>query len=646
MMTLEQVQSYMKSQAAEDLNRRRVQASGSSLEEALQQASIELGLALKKIEYEVLEKGSKGNFGMGKKPWIIVAYQAKQIEKEVAFEQSFDIDFGTGGTSGSEDRNGKVSVRMTPEGVLLKVSPPTGAGKKAGERDALEKLSRRYGGRFDAGLVAKIVKLADNEYVRVADYDYSPANDPMMSIDIIDSEMKAVLILHPPGAGGADPSFDAIVSFLQSNGIAFGIKEDVVRDMEEDPQYGMNVVVAEGTRPKNGKDAYILYTFNTDKSGVKLKEKNGKVDFKELNLIQNVVEGQVLARKVPPEKGESGRTVTGKLLMAKDGKDCEIGIGKNVRLSDDGNSVIAEINGQVVVTADKLNVEPVFVVPGDVNLKTGNILFLGTVMVKGNVEDGFSVKAAGNIEVLGSVGRCDLDAEGDIIVHQGITGKSNGKVLCGHSVWSKFIENSFVEAGELVVVSDGIINSSIIANKKIICRGKRASIVGGHLRAAEEINAKALGSVAGSETILEVGYDPKSKEAFDGLEAKQQDLDKQLDEVNLNLATLETLKKTKKVLPDDKQKYFEELTVKKSALSTEHMQIKKELEDLKTYLSQLKINGKICASGTVFPGVKINIKDAFLEVKSEFKSVTFISEGNIVKVTRYEEPEEDLTRKP
>jgi uncharacterized protein (DUF342 family) len=51
----------------------------------------------------------------------------------------------------------------------------------------------------------------------------------------------------------------------------------------------------------------------------------------------------------------------------------------------------------------------------------------------------------------------------------------------------------------------------VISNKKIICDGKRATIVGGHLRAADEIHAKTLGSIAGSETILEVGYDPKSR---------------------------------------------------------------------------------------------------------------------------------------
>jgi uncharacterized protein (DUF342 family) len=266
-------------------------------------------------------------------------------------------------------------------------------------------------------------------------------------------------------------------------------------------------------------------------------------------------------------------------------------------------------------------------------------------VVKGNVDDGFSIKAAGNIEIMGTVGCCSLDAEGDINVHQGIAGKSSGKIISGKSVWSKFIENADVEAGDLVVVSDGIINSHIVANRKIICKGKRASIVGGHCMAAEEIDAKALGSIAGSETILEVGYDPKSKENLDRLEAESQTLDKQLEDVNLNLGTLETLKKKTK-LPEDKQEYYKELVAKKQELAAKIKDVAGQIEAINTYIGQLTYQGRISSSGTVFPGVRILIKDAQpLDVRNEFKNITFIAENNLVKPIKYEESAEDLTRK-
>ena len=43
--------------------------------------------------------------------------------------------------------------------------------------------------------------------------------------------------------------------------------------------------------------------------------------------------------------------------------------------------------------------------------------------------------------------------------------------------------------------------------------------------------------------------------------------------------------------------------------------------------------------------VKIHIKDAYLEVKNEFKAVTFINENGLIKITKYEELEEDYSKK-
>ncbi|MFW5684970.1 MAG: DUF342 domain-containing protein, partial [Spirochaetota bacterium] len=543
----------------------------------------------------------------------------------------------------STHRDGEVFVRKTPDGIMLKVTKPVGDGARATERQAIEKLFQRVDEGIDKGRVAKVVKLAQGEFVKVGDFEYNPSADASLSVELADGEMKAYLMAYPPGDGGADPSYDQVLSFLQMNGVTEGIDETAARRFVDDPIYRETVLIAKGVPPKNGADAKVKYSFDLDPSSITLKETNGRVDFKELNLVQNVVQGQVLARKEPAQRGEAGRTVTGKLIPATDGKDVALPVGKNVRLSDDGKSALAEINGQVVVTAGKIAVEPVHVITGDVNLKTGNVLFLGTVLVKGNVDDGFTVKAAGNIEVMGNVGKSTLDAEGDIIVHQGIAGKNAGIIRAGKSIWSKFIENARVESGDLVVVSDGIMSSQVLADRKIICRGKRASIVGGQLRAVEEINAKTLGSVAGSETVLEVGYDPKRKEKLAALELKREEFVQQLEDIKLNMGTIENLIRSGRSVSNDKKAYYQDLKEKKVAMSGEISKIDSEIQELRDYLGALKVTGRISASGTVYPGVRISIKDAFLEVRNEFKAVSFVSDKSTVKVTKYEESDEDLT---
>ena len=636
MISLESVREYMRDHLETDRAKQAVKVSGASVEEALEQAAIEFGMPVKRLDYEIVEQGTKGVLGVGRKDWIILAYPAAASSVaagEGAGEQ--------GAAEGKEevvvaDKDAEVFVRLTSEGVFLKVTKPSGGGSKVQERRALEKLSLRGVTNCDSGLVSKVIRHADGEYIKVGDYQFNPVSQATLSVDITDMDMKAYVTMTPPGPGGADLAFDEIRGLLHSGGVVHGINDEAIQKLIDYPSYNERMQVAEGTKPAGGADAEILYNFNVHREEVQLKEKNGRVDFRELNLVENVEAGQILATKKPPEEGAAGRTVTGKILPAKPGKNVQIEIGKNVKLSDDGMSAVSTINGQVLLISGKINVEPIYTVEGDVNFKTGNILFLGTVFVKGNVEDGFTVKAAGNIEVMGSVGKCVLDAEGEIIVHQGILGKNEGKVRAGSNLVAKFIENARVEVDENVLVSDGIIHSFVDANKRILCQGKRASIVGGRLRAANEIHAKTLGSVAGTETIVEVGIDPKRKEKLSQALHRKGELEKELEELVRNISTLENLKKVQRNFPEDKQSNLTELNDKRSEILQELEEINGVINEINTYLQTIKVSGKVSASDRVFPGVKIFIKNESLIVRNEFKSVTFCLEEKEVRMTKYE----------
>jgi len=292
-------------------------------------------------------------------------------------------------------------------------------------------------------------------------------------------------------------------------------------------------------------------------------------------------------------------------------------------------------------------VEPVYTVSGGVNLKTGNIIFLGSVIVNGNVEEGFSVKAAGNIEVNGTVERADLDAEGDIFVSQGITGKNVGTVRAGKSIWARFIENTKVTAGNMVIVSDGIINSQVDADKRIVCNGKRAHIVGGRLRATEEINAKNLGSpTSHTETICEVGSDPKSRLRLEELTDQKTELEKQLEEVKLNLQTLLNIKRLRKNLPEEKEAQMLELLELRSKFTKDLDVINEEAEKIREFLQTIKIRGRVSASSKVYPGVKIIIRDAVNDVRNEYNEVSFVLENDLIRISKYEEPHEDSKKGP
>jgi uncharacterized protein (DUF342 family) len=604
MVDFVRLQHIMKEQLEQDRTIRTIDAEGPTLELAVSEAAALLNIPVRRLEYEVTEKGSPGVFGSGKKNWKIRAY-----ERALVMQDKLQSALAGGEDEATapviEDKNGDVFVHLSRDGAFLKVIPPVGKGKRAVEAQAMQILNARVVKNIDQAVVGETVKAAAGVYVRVGDFEHNSMSDTSAAVDISGDEMKAYLFVSPPGPGGCDLSAETYLSILRNNRVSYGVNEDFLREFADRPVYKENVLIAEGSRPVNGRDAYLQYNFETDQSKVRLREgANGRIDFKDLNIIKNVVEGQPLARKIPAETGIVGRTVTGKVIPAKNGKDISLPLGKNVHVGDDGATIIADMNGQVVEVSGKINVEPVYTVQGDVNLKTGNIIFLGTVIITGNVEDGFSVKAAGNIEVNGTVEKAELDAEGDVIVHQGITGKGSGMVRAGRSIWARFIENAVVEAGSMVVVSDGIINSHVDAFKRIICQGKRAHVVGGRLRASEEINAKILGSpTSGTETICEVGFDPKSKEQLDKLTADKEVLEKRLEEIHLNIQTLINIKKQRKSLPEDKEAYLKELMDKRAMHIGDLQKVKEETDQVQAFLNGLRTRGRVSASSKVYPGV-------------------------------------------
>jgi uncharacterized protein (DUF342 family) len=645
MVDFVRLQSLVKNRLEQDRNNRIVTASGNTLEDAVTEASVLLDVPIRKIEYEVTEKGNKGFLGQGKKTWEIKAYERLVVLKAELDDMDEDEDVAV---QINEDADGDVFIHLSIDGAFLKVIPPKGKGRKASDNDAFRLVNSRNVQQFDQALISSVVKEASGEYVKIGDFEHRPVNDSTVTVEITDAELKAYMVVTPPGLGGCDISVETYLSFLRNNRVVYGVNQDFLREFADRPVYKEKTVVAEGLNPEDGRHAYIQYNFETDQNKIRLREgSNGRVDFKDINIIKNVVAKQPLAKKIAPEKGVLGRTVTGKFLPARDGKDISLPLGKNVHVGDDGATILADINGQVVLAGGKINVEPVYTVQGDVNLKTGNIMFLGTVIINGNVEDGFSVKAAGNIEVNGTVERAELDAEGDIIVHQGVTGKNSGLMKAGNSIWARFIENTTVEAGNMVVVSDGIINSQVDAFKRIICQGKRAHIVGGRLRATEEINAKILGSpTSGTETICEVGIDPRSKIQLETLAVKKVEMEKQLDEVQRNLKTLINIKKQRKSLPEDKEAQMGELMDKRQALTSDLFKNKEETVKIEEFLNTIKTRGKVSASAKVYPGVKIIIKDAINDVRTDYKAVTFILENNLVRVVKYEEPDENAMKAP
>ena len=642
MVTLEKVREDMKALLTVDQNLHFVEVNADTIDEALADAVVQLDTKLANLHYEVVEKGSDGILGLGKKPWKIMVYQDPTTVKKAAKLASEGLfDEGEDGAAAQiVNRDGLFYVRHFKSEIMLKVILPTGEGLPIELKDVLDEIKRPDTIEFDENLIKKSIKNGtDNDYIVVGQYKHVPAGDVVIGVEVSKDEMKGSIVVSPPSMSGSEASFDMIKrAFLQQGVVEACLKEDKIREFVDTPVYNTPFEVAEAIMPVDGHDAYISYNFETDPKKLKAQvDEEGKVDYKKLNNIQNVIADQPLAQKIPAERGKGGKTLFGRYLEAKNGKDIQIQLGANVKLDRDGVTIKAEIDGEVMLVNGKVTVEPVKYLDA-VNVKTGDVKFVGTVIIKGNVQEGYKVEAT-NIEVNGIVDKSRLEATGNIIVRQGVFGKGEGYIKAGKSLWAKFINDTTVEVEENVIVSDSIVNSNVTAMKNIVLRGKKAQIIGGHLMATEEICARKVGSPGGgTETILEVGVDPRAKKRLEELQNQQAKSTKEYENCDLDIQTLEQQKKLRKKLPQEKEEKLKTLKERCEQISEELEVMTEEINKIQEHLRDLKAIGKVKVEGDVYAGVKIYIRDVLDEVKMDTKSVTFFYDKAFSKRGPYEPP--------
>lgn len=642
MVTLDKLREDMKTLLQVDKNLHFVEVNADTIDEALADAVVQLDTKLANLHYEVVEKGSDGILGLGKKPWKIMVYQDPNTVKKtqrLASEGLFDLD-EEGETAQVVNRDGLYYIRHIKSDIMLKVILPVGEGLPIELKDVLDEIKRPDTISYDESLIKKFIKSGtDNDYCVVGAFKHVPAGDVVIGVEVSKDEMKGSIVVSPPSMSGSEASFDMIRrAILQQGVVEACINDDKIREFVDNPVYNNPYEVAAAIEPVDGHDAYISYNFETDPKKLKAQvDEEGKVDYKKLNNIQNVIADQPLAQKIPAERGKGGKTLFGRYLEAKNGKDIQIQLGANVKLDRDGVTIKAEIDGEVMLVNGKVTVEPVKYLDA-VNVKTGDVKFVGTVVIKGNVQEGYKVEAT-NIEVNGIVDKSRLEATGNIIVRQGVFGKGEGYIKAGKSLWAKFINDTTVEVEENVIVSDSIVNSNVTAMKNIVLRGKKAQIIGGHLMATEEICARKVGSPGGgTETILEVGVDPRAKKRLEELQNMQAKATKEYENCDLDIQTLEQQKKLRKKLPQEKEEKLKTLKERCEQITEELEKMTDEINKIQEHLRDLKAIGKVKVEGDVYAGVKIYIRDVLDEVKIDTKGVTFYYDKAFSKRGAYEPP--------
>lgn len=634
-------------------NTRSVELSVASLERGMQEAAAIFQCPIYELSYKVLEEGSKGFFNIGAKPFLVRYTHITYDKSNIGPAIGADYTVGNVNDYNQEkvvfNKDTEIIVRVKRDGVFLKVNPPVAEGKRIEDITALEgKLIDAGIKEYDSHLAKKMLHEQTGEYAKVAEWDVGRSgNNAKISYSISDDKMRAYVTVTKPNKGGREMDLQDVKEIMENSGVTFGFQEENVAKCLEEGTFNIPILTAEGRAPVNGQNAKVEYLVNVNKKVIpKYIGEDQSIDYKDLSIVENVEQGQKLARKIPATDGEVGRTVLGVKIETKSGKDIDIKeiLGNNVEMSDDGEYILASINGQVVLRGKSLNVEPIFEVSGDVGPETGNISFIGSVVVKGSVSDNYSIKAEGNIDVHGTVGKCDLEAKGDIMVKLGIQGNENSYVKAGGDVIAKFIQFSNVQAGNNVVVTEAILNSNIDADNRIILIGKRASASGGRLRALREVNGKVLGSQAGAVTLIETGISPAKRRAIDDLDKEKEELDNSIEETERNIKSLEQVAKLKK-LDDEKKEQLQSYKDQLAQANSRREEVVLEREALNQDIEVEKVESTVSAGKEMLPGVKLVIGSAEFTIRQSYKAITFFEEGGMIQTEKYRgEPKNENKR--
>lgn len=206
-----------------------------------------------------------------------------------------------------------------------------------------------------------------------------------------------------------------VLNLLHENKIIFGINEDAIQEAVAFQGRKISIVAAVGQEPTLGQDSEIVYIYQEQVSNQDSHLQSGKV------FLLSVTIDEVLAVKQLPVAGYPGVDVTGETVPPREPKDEPILIKGGVRLINDGTVAVATISGKPVLEGSfhkYLSVDPVYVVNGDVGINTGNIKFIGNILITGSVLDGFSVDAGGSIEVWGDAMHAALYANREVTIHK------------------------------------------------------------------------------------------------------------------------------------------------------------------------------------------------------------------------------------
>ena len=293
--------------------------------------------------------------------------------------------------------------------------------------------------------------------------------DERASLRVIASDdlLQGFVVASSPFEGDAP----ALEEILRSAGFGGPLDDEGVAMFLRDRPIGTPVRVVRGRPAIEGVDAVLEYVFASLAPPAPPTQSDGgerepfAIDHRESHALERCAAGDVLVRRSAGRAAVDGVDVYGRAIPAPRGREPKLSAGSNASITEDGASIVASIDGVPIREASgRVVVNPAVTVK-QVDFKSGNIHFDGSVIVGGGIRRHSVVYAAGNVD-------------------------------------ARFVDSeSHVEARGLVRIGQNAIQATLIGDEGI---GVNGQLVASNVRSWSRVDIGILGCPHGSLTTVSV----------------------------------------------------------------------------------------------------------------------------------------------
>lgn len=251
---------------------------------------------------------------------------------------------------------------------------------------------------------------------------------------------------------------DEILKELKDKNIVYGIDSKIIDDIRNQDKVE-NVVVARGKEPIEPIDDVLEVYFDTSTNKGFKSDQSGNIDFKSIGSITSVKKDDIIAKRTVGKEGTIGINLFSQPIQPKKRKVKDMMVKSGCKFKDK-DTIVSTMEGKPQVKGCIFQVNNVHEVLSDVDITTGDINFIGDVIINADVKEGMKVKSGNAIIIKGNAVRCSLWSEGDMQ----IIGSAISSTIKIRSEFSEF--KGYLEELSAIVDSFHSLYKAVIAVKK------------------------------------------------------------------------------------------------------------------------------------------------------------------------------------